>query len=277
MTGPLVSLTTDFGLADPSVAICKGVILSIAPDARIVDVSHGIARQSVGQGAAILSAAVPYLPVGVHLAVVDPGVGTSRRPIALRCGRGDFLVGPDNGLLVAAAEALGGATACHELANAAYRLSPLSRTFHGRDIFSPAAAHLAAGVSIAGLGPAVAPAELVRLDLPPARVEDGTLAAIVVSVDAFGNAQLLAAQADLEHAVGEVRPGDRLAIATDRRAETVAVTWARAYGEAAAGEPVVLVDAYGRIAVAINRGDAATVMGLLAGDWIRIARADRPT
>lgn len=279
MTRPLVSLTTDFGLTDPSVGICKGVILSIVPDAQIVDVSHGIARQSIIQGASLLQVALPYLPVGVHMAVVDPGVGTGRRPVALRTGRGDFLVGPDNGLLIPAAGSLGGVAACHELAAERYRHSPVSATFHGRDVFAPAAGHLAAGVAIEDLGPAVDPTSLVRLDLPAAIVGEGTLRATVVGIDAFGSAQLLADRAELESAVGPLTPGDRLLLVSEdpgRSIEgsgrSIEATWHRTYGEAAEGEPIVLVDSYGRLAVAVNMGSAAAALGLAVGKRIEVRK-----
>jgi S-adenosylmethionine hydrolase len=279
MASPLVSLTSDFGLTDPSVGICKGVILSIAPDARIVDLSHGIPRHSVVEGAGLLASALPYLPVGVHVAVVDPGVGTARRAVAIRAGRGDLLVGPDNGLLVPAAEVLGDAVECHELTDPRYRLSPVSRTFHGRDIFSPAAGHLAAGVALANMGPAVDPASLVRLDLPPAVADSGALRAIVVAIDAFGSAQLLAGRADLERAIGPLQAGDRLRVEVpsaevgDGPSRSADATWRLAYGEVAAGELVVLVDSYGRLAVAVNRGNAADRLGVETGEPLRISRA----
>ena len=274
MTRPFVRLTTDFGLADPSVGICKGVILSIVPDARIVDVSHAIARQAVPAGAVLLASALPYLPVGVHMAVVDPGVGTERRPVALRCARGDVLVGPDNGLLVPAAESLGGATSCHALTDERFRLAPLSATFHGRDVFAPAAAYLAAGTDLSEFGPAVAPADLVRPNLPSARVQDGAMTAVVVAIDAFGSAQLLAGRDDLEHAVGTLRRGDLLQVRVEPGAGRVAdAAWGETYGDVAAGEPVVLADSYGRVAIAINMGNAAERLGIETGMWLRVARA----
>ncbi len=192
MAGPLITLTSDFGLTDASVAICKGVILGIAPDARLLDISHGVTHYATAEGAALLWAALPHMPVGVHMAVVDPGVGTDRRPLALRTGRGDFLVGPDNGLLLPAADRLGGVAAAHLLANPAYRLPDVSRTFHARDVFAPAAGHLAAGIPIEAFGPALALGSLVRLDLPEPRSAGGALEASVALIDAFGSAQLLA-------------------------------------------------------------------------------------
>ncbi len=275
MTRPFVSLTTDFGLADPSVGICKGVILRIAPDAQIVDVSHAIHRQNPLEGAALLQVALPYLPTGVHVAVVDPGVGTERRPVAILTARGDHLVGPDNGLLVPGAEALGGIEACRELVDERYRLSPVSRTFHGRDIFAPAAAHLARGVALEEFGPAVDPGTLVRLELPAPRGMGGKLEATIVSLDAFGSAQLLANRADLERAIGTVEPGMRLSVevGTTPAARCFEATWRRTYGEVTTGEALVLVDSYGRLAIAVNGGDAAQMHGLGSGQRVRLGRA----
>ena len=149
MTGPLISFLTDFGLRDPSAAIMRGVVLGIVPDARIVDISHEVHKFAIRDGALLLWCALPYLPVGFHVAVVDPGVGTSRRPLAILTGRGDVLIGPDNGLLIPAAERLGGIVEPRELQNPAYRLPVVTSTFHGRDVFAPAAAHLALGASFA--------------------------------------------------------------------------------------------------------------------------------
>jgi S-adenosylmethionine hydrolase len=275
---PLVSLLTDFGLADPSVAACKGVILSISPGARLVDVSHSIARHSVAHGAAVLWAALPYLPVGVHLAVVDPGVGTDRRAVALRTRRGDHLVGPDNGLLLPAAEILGGIEAVHLLENPVYRLAAVSRTFHARDVFAPAAAHLASGVALAAFGPGIDPASLVTLKVAPPEPARGYLDATVAFVDTWGNVQLLAGQADLESAIGPVSSGDGLRVeaadgsALDGR-RRIELRWRLAYGEAEPGEPLLCVDSYGRLALAANLASAAEKYGLRADRRLRITRS----
>jgi S-adenosylmethionine hydrolase len=274
---PFVSLLTDFGLADPSVAACKGVILRICPEVRLVDISHGIARHSIAHGAAVLWAALPYLPAGIHLAVVDPGVGTERRPIALRTGRGDNLVGPDNGLLLPAAERLGGIVAAHLLERPAYRLAPVSRTFHARDIFAPAAAHLARGVALDAFGPALDIASLTRLDTPEPLCAPGRLEASVVFVDTWGNVQLLADPSDLEAAIGPVTAGDELRVeAADGSPldghDGIDLRWRLTYGEAEPGEALICLDSYGRLAVAINLGSAAEAYGLRADRRLRIAR-----
>jgi hypothetical protein len=274
---PFVSFLTDFGLADPSVAACKGVILRINCEARLVDISHAIARHSVAHGAAVLWAALPYLPAGVHLAVVDPGVGTERRAIALRTGRGDHLVGPDNGLLIPAAERLGGIVAAHLLENRAYRLATVSRTFHARDIFAPAAAHLSRGVALDAFGPGLDLDTLVRLDTPVPEPVPGRLDASVVFVDTWGNVQLLAEPADLEAAIGRVSSGDELRVeAADGSpldgVDGIDLRWRLTYGEAEPGEPLICLDSYGRLALAVNLQSAAEKYGLGPERRLRIRR-----
>ncbi len=149
----LITFLTDFGLEDDFVGVCHGVIQRIAPGTQVIDVTHGIRPQAILEGASTLADALRYMPVGVHLAVVDPEVGGDRRPVALRSGDGRLYVGPDNGLLVPAAERLGGIEAAHELTNRDLWLERVSRTFHARDIFSPVAAHLAAGTALETVGP----------------------------------------------------------------------------------------------------------------------------
>jgi S-adenosylmethionine hydrolase len=277
VAAPFVSLLTDFGLADPSVAACKGVILRINPDVRLIDISHGIARHCIAHGAAILWAALPYLPAGVHLAVVDPGVGTERRSIALRTGRGDHLVGPDNGLLLPAADRLGGIVAAHLLERQAYRLATVSRTFHARDVFAPAAAYLTRGVALDAFGPALDPASLVRLETAVPEPSPGYLDASVVFVDTWGNVQLLAEPADLEAAIGPVSNGDELRVeAADGSSlaglDWIQLRWRLTYGEAEPGEPLIYLDSYGRLALAVNLHSAAETYGLESDRRLRIRR-----
>jgi S-adenosylmethionine hydrolase len=261
VAGPFVSLLTDFGARDPSGGILHGVILDIAPDARVVDISHEVRKFAIRDAALLLWCAVPYLPVGVHVAVVDPGVGTDRRPIAIRAVRGDTLVGPDNGLLPAAAERLGGIVAVHELAEPRYRLPLVSTSFHGRDIFAPAAAHLGTGVPIEALGPAIDPTTLVASPISRPVVRDGTLHSSVVYVDTFGNVKLAALRADLEAAVGRLRAGDELAVSIGADVARL-VAWRTTFGEAAKGELLLYEDSYGRVCLAANQADAAAHVGL---------------
>ncbi len=258
-----ISFLSDFGLADDFVGTCHGVIKRIAPDVEIIDVTHGIAPQAVLAGALVLRNTLSYMPAGVHLAVVDPGVGGTRRPVIVRDANGDLFVGPDNGLLVPAAE-LGGIESAHELANPAYALEPVSRTFHGRDLFSPAAAHLALGVDPAELGPPLALDALVRLDLPRPVVEEGVVDASVLYVDRFGNIQLNLTRDDLDR-IGIV-PGTRFEL--ELAGERYYATAARTYADARPGEIVLYEDSYRNVAIAINRGSAAEMFASQPGQHV---------
>jgi S-adenosyl-L-methionine hydrolase (adenosine-forming) len=261
-----ISFLSDFGLKDDFVGTCHGVIKSIAPAVEIIDVTHGISPQHVLQGALVLANTTPYMPVGVHLAVVDPGVGSSRRPLALRSSDGRLFVGPDNGLLVPAAERLGGIVAVHELANADYALDIVSRTFHGRDLFAPAAAHLASGVELELLGPPVAVDALARLDLPEPEIGENRIRATVLYIDRFGNVQLNLTREHLQQA--EVPPGTviEVELGLDRYYAVVA----RTFADARKGDVILYEDAYRNIALAISGGNAAELFGVAPGDDVRI-------
>jgi S-adenosylmethionine hydrolase len=257
MPGPLISLLTDFGLRDPSAAILHGVVLSIVPDARIVDISHEVRKYSIRDGALLLWCALPYLPIGYHVAVVDPGVGTERLPVAVVTRRGDVLIGPDNGLLTVAADRLGGITAVHVLEAAAYRLPVVSTSFHGRDIFAPAAAHLARGVEPASLGRAIDSSALVASPIREPQVVDGELHSSVVYVDTFGNVKLAGLRADLEGALGRLNPGDPLELRLGSPERTIRTTWRATFGDVLLGETLLYEDSYGRICLAASQADAA--------------------
>jgi S-adenosylmethionine hydrolase len=264
----VITFLTDFGLEDDFVGTCHGVIAQIAPEARVIDITHGIGAQAVLTGGLVLRATTPYMPIGVHLAVVDPDVGGNRRAVAVGTDDGRVFVGPDNGLLMLAADALGVASA-HEITAEAYRLPKVSKTFHARDVFAPAAAHLAAGVPIEDLGPAIDPASLIRVEVPEPAVGRSQVSTTVLVVDRFGNVATNARREHLE-TLG-IADGDRVEIrlALDRFYALVAKTFA----DAPAGELIVYEDSYGYISLAISRGDAARLTGAAAGDEIRIARA----
>ena len=277
MARPFVSLLTDFGARDPSGAIMHGVILSIAPDARIVDISHEVHKYGIRDGALLLWCALPYLPVGAHVAVVDPGVGTARRPVALEVARGDVLVGPDNGLLMAGADRLGGVVDARLLESEAHRLPVVSTSFHGRDIFAPAAAHLANGTRIEDLGRQLDPATLVPSPIPDAVVEPDCLRSSIVYVDTFGNVKLAGLRRDLEAAIGPVRSGDRLtlafaAVAPDNGDMHQELAWRDTFGGAEPGDLLLYEDSYGRICLAENQGNAAARLGLEADRPVTIRR-----
>jgi S-adenosyl-L-methionine hydrolase (adenosine-forming) len=260
-----VTFLSDFGLQDDFVGTCHGVIKRILPAAQIIDITHGIPPQQILQGALVLSNTIPYMPVGSHLAVVDPGVGGRRRPLALRDNEGRCFVGPDNGLLIPAAEKAGIEVA-HELANPEYALDSISRTFHGRDLFAPAAAHLAAGVDIAELGPPVDPDALVRLDLPQPELRLDRIIATILYVDAFGN---IALNVTREH-VNEVGivPGTRIEL--DLGGERVYAVAARTFADARPGDIMLYEDSYRNMSVAISGGNAAEMLHARAGQPLRI-------
>jgi S-adenosyl-L-methionine hydrolase (adenosine-forming) len=259
----IVTFLTDFGLQDDFVGTCHGVIATIAPDARVIDVTHGVRPGHVLQGALVLANTLPYMPVGVHLAVVDPGVGSGRRALALRDGEGRLHVGPDNGLLLPAAERFGGVAASHELANAEYSLQPVSRTFHGRDLFSPAAAHLAAGVPLEELGPPIDPEQLVRVEIPEPEVGQNRIRTVALAVDRFGNVALNVRREHLDH---ELAAGTRIEL-TCRGDRFYAVS-ARTFADAPRGSLILYEDSYGSLALAVSRGSAAKLLRVEEGSEI---------
>jgi S-adenosyl-L-methionine hydrolase (adenosine-forming) len=233
----------------------------------VIDITHGIVPTNVLQGALVLASTLPYMPEGIHLAVVDPGVGSERKAIALRGGDGRLYVGPDNGLLLEAAERLGGVEEAVELADPAYRLEPVARTFHGRDVFAPAAAHLAAGVELAALGPRFSPDELVKLEVPAPEIGTRRIRATVLSVDRFGNIQLNLARAHVEQ-VG-IEDGGRVELAVGfERYYAIA---ARTFAEVSQGDIVLYEDAYGNISLAVNKGNAAAMFGVAVGGSLELA------
>ena len=276
VAGPLISLLSDFGARDPSAAIMRGVVLGICPDARIVDISHEVRKYAIRDGALLLWCALPYLPSGFHVAVVDPGVGTARRPIAIATGRGDVLIGPDNGLLVAAARKLDGISAVHELADPRFRLPVVSSSFHGRDVFAPAAAHLATGVPVQELGPVLDPDALVASPIREPTIRAGSLETAIVYVDTFGNVKLGAVREDLDRALGPLAPGDALHLEVTTRTgatEAIDTTWQATFGDVAAGETLVYEDSYRRICLAAREADAAAKHGLADDLELTVRRA----
>jgi S-adenosylmethionine hydrolase len=262
----VITFLSDFGLGDDFVGTCHGVIKRIAPEADVIDITHGIEPQSILQGALVLANTLPYMPVGIHLAVVDPDVGTPRRALVLRTVDGRMLVGPDNGLLVPAAERVGGVETAHEITNREFALHPISATFHGRDIFSPACARLAQGLDASELGALLDPSDVVRLEIPKAQVGERRVQATCLYVDRFGNIQLNVDASQLEP-LGIV-PGARIEVelAMDRFYALAA----RAFAEARPGDIILYEDAYRNIALAISRGNAAETFGVRAGSEVRL-------
>jgi len=262
----LVTFLSDYGLADEFVGVVHGVIARIAPEARVIDLGHGVARHDVRAGALILARTLPFTPAGVHLAVVDPEVGARRRAVALRTAEEDrLLVGPDNGLLIPAAERYGGVYEGVEISASPWRLEPLSATFHGRDLFAPVAARLAAGAPLAEAGAPLDPDALVALPrTEPVLEPDGTLVAHAMLTDSFGNVQL-----DAGHAGSGLRLGHAARI--DLGDRVLRIAFARTFADVAKGEALIYEDPAGMLALAVNGGDAAAAFGLRPGDEVRIS------
>lgn len=271
----VISFTSDFGPSAP--AVCRAVMFRFCPDANIIDISHQVPRYSIRDGAGTLVFALPYMPVGVHVAVIDPGVGTDRLAVGLRTARGDILVGPDNGLLIEAGRALGGIVEARSLENRALMLGTISRSFHGRDIFAPMAGHLAAGVPYESVGPTVSVERLVRLPEVTPTVLDGVLESVIIHILIYGNATFAGMPADLEAAIGPLARGRPLALAFPAHGDAPAVeertVWARTFGDVPLGASLLYPDSEGHLAFADNQGDAAARLGLSLDRPVRIRPA----
>jgi hypothetical protein len=263
-----VTFTSDYGLDDEFVGVCRGVMKRVAPEVEVLDISHGIPPQDVLAGATVLAQAVTFMPPAVHLAVVDPGVGTKRRAVVIGTKDGPPLVGPDNGLLWLATLALGGAVQAHAIERQELFLRPISKTFNGRDIFAPVVARLALGMPPEDVGPEVPVTELVRLDVPASRVDDDHIHGQVVQTDHFGNLQLNVARTELEGA--GILLGDALEMRLGGKSYTVA--YCEAFGEVPQGKLAVLEDSYRRITIVVNRGSAAKQLEARRGDPVILAR-----
>jgi S-adenosylmethionine hydrolase len=267
-----ITFLSDYGHDDAFVGVCHGVVARIAPSVRVIDVCHEIAPQDVEQGATTLVSAVEYLPEAVHLAIVDPGVGTSRRGVAVLTAAGSITVGPDNGVASLAWAALGGAVTAHEIANPSLWLRNPSKTFHGRDIFAPVAAHLAAGVALSEVGDEVDIASLGMLSVRNATVDDDHVHGEVWSVDHFGNLSLNIQRNDLEAA--GMNLGDTVELRLHGR--TLQVPFALTFGEVAPGRTALCEDSFRRITVAVNLGHAAKTLRAGRGDPVVVSRVHRP-
>jgi S-adenosylmethionine hydrolase len=253
-----VTLTTDYGLSDGYAGILHGVLAQHAPWVRVIDVTHQIPPGDVSRGAAVLAQAIRHFPPAVHVAVVDPGVGTARRAVAVATP-GGILVGPDNGLLAGAAAELGGPASAVRLTNPAWFRPEVSRTFHGRDIFAPVAARLAAGAPLAAAGQELDPHSLVRLPDPVVVTGDGYVEAEVLTVDRFGNVQLAAPGRALDGL------GEQLLVGGVR------ATRGGTFADGAPGGLIAYVDSTGRVALAINGGRAVVALAVTPGDVLRLA------
>jgi S-adenosyl-L-methionine hydrolase (adenosine-forming) len=268
---PVITFLSDYGRSDEFVGVCHGVIARRCPQARVIDLTHEIPAQDVRQGALVLASAAPYLPAGVHLAIVDPGVGASgargRRAVALRASEpGHALVGPNNGLLMAAAEALGGVAEALDISRSPERLPGMSATFHGRDLFAPVAAALAAGVRLSQVGQPLDPSQLCALEVSRASVSGGALHTRVLRSDHFGNLVLDARAPDLSE-LG-ARPGSEVAIHHGGGVHVARL--ARAFADVPEGELLLYEDSQRLVSVAVNRGSAAALLGAAAGAQLEV-------
>jgi len=270
-TPPVITFLSDYGHIDEFVGVCHGVIVRRCPDARVIDLTHVIPRHDVRAGAIMLRSALPFLPTGVHLAVVDPRVGArTRRAVALRTAeRDNMLVGPDNGLLMPAAERLGGVVEAVDIGNSPECLQPVSHTFHGRDIFAPVAAALAAGEPLSAVGAALPVEELRRMGLPTAHTGEGTLTVHVLRCDTFGNLILDATEEQLASIGPQL--GDAVAVRHAGAAHTA--RYVTTFAEVAPGELLIYEDATRTVALAVNRGSAAELLGVMPDDELLVRPA----
>lgn len=263
-----LTFLTDYGLEDGFVAACHGVAARLAPEARVIDVTHLVPPGDVRRGAAVLAQTAPYLPPAVHVAVVDPGVGTTRLGVAVEAGEHIF-VGPDNGLLSWAVAGAGGADRAVQLSNSDLWLHPVSPTFHGRDIFTPVAAHLVKGADMNEVGTPMPIDNLVTLPAPTSRLHDGEVEGEVMSVDRFGNVQLSITSSEMGRLGAGI--GSTLIVRCGRRHLTV--PYLETFAAVAPGELVAFTDSAGLVSLAVNAGDAAQRLGLPPGAHVRLSTA----
>ena len=267
-----LTFLSDLGYEDAFLGVCKGVIARIAPDVTVIDVLHLVQVQDIGQGAGVLASAVPYLPApAVHLALVDPFRTVPARGIAVRTADGSTFVAPDNGLTSQAWQVAGGVVSAHVLDDASLWLPNAARTFRARDVFSPVAARLAAGLSIENVGSAVAPDELERLEVRPPSVDDDHVHAEVVQVDHFGNLTLNVQRSHLEAA--GISLGDEVEMRCGGK--TLQVRFTLTYGEVPRGQIALCEDSFRTITIAVNQGSAATVLRARRADPLVIARTHK--
>jgi S-adenosyl-L-methionine hydrolase (adenosine-forming) len=265
----IVTFLSDYGLEDEFVGVCHGVMLRIAPRIRIVDLHHNVLRQNIRHGAIVLQQSIRFMPDSVHLAVVDPSVGSNRHPIVIETGGDAVLVGPDNGLLLPAAETLGGIRHAYVISNERFLLSPVSRTFQGRDVFAPTAAHVANGIDLAEFGPPIEADDLVRLEIPEAWEHEDHLHAEVLQVDRFGNLQFNVRREHLDK-VG-LEQGHRAEVRVEGHRLNVAMC--QTFSDVATGVFVLIEDSYTYLSLAVNNGDAARRLRASAGSTAIIGPA----
>jgi S-adenosylmethionine hydrolase len=265
-----ITFLSDYGYRDEFAGVCRAVIARIAPEARLIDITHGLPRHAVRQGSMLLANSLPFTPAGIHIAIVDPGVGSDRRPVAVRVADEDrILVGPDNGVLSLATARLGGAVEAADLSASPFRLEPVTATFHGRDLFAPVAARLALGAPLEESGEPLDPSALTVLELPEPRVYPDRVVAHVLYVDGFGNVALNIGHEQL--ATTFLRLGQKAVVDTGRTRLTV--PFGRAFADVGEGQGVLYEDSSRNLALAVNRDSAGTLLALAADDEITLLPA----
>jgi S-adenosylmethionine hydrolase len=265
-----ITFLSDYGYGDEFAGVCRGVIARIAPEVQVIDITHGLPRHAVRQGAVLLANSLPFMPAGVHLAIVDPGVGTERRPVAVRVAEADrLLVGPDNGVLALAIDRLGGAVEAVDLTASGFRLEPVTATFHGRELFAPVAARLAVGAALAEAGEAIDISSLTRIELPEPRVYPDRVVAHVVYVDGFGNAALNIGHAELPETFLQL--GHQAVVDTGKA--RITVPFGRTFGDVGPGQGILYEDSSQNLALAVNRESAAELLELATDDEVVLTPA----
>jgi len=265
MKRPLITLTSDFGVQSQGVGIMEGAALRISPEANVIHLMHGLPDFNLFYAARTMET-TSYLPVGYHICVVDPGVGTKRKPIIIHVGRGDFLIGPDNGVLLPATRFLGGIKKIVEITNEKYMRKPVSPIFHGRDIFTPAAAYLSKGVKIEEFGREITPEKLVKAPYEEAVIKGNKIYAKVISINKFGSLHLNIAHGAWDRLNLELKD----AVSLYFSGNAVNLPFAATFGDAAIGNPLIMKDDYGRIEIALNQGSFAKKYDVKIGDEIQI-------
>lgn len=262
----IISFLSDYGYEDGWIASCKGVILTIAPKARFLDISHGISSFNVRKGALVLASTLPYLPKGIHVAIIDPGVGTARRGIIMQVKRGDFLVGPDNGIFGPVIERLGGAKEGVEITNKKYMSKEICATFHGRDIFSPVAAHLFLGVKMGEFGQKIKPREMQQSPWKKPKIANDQVIGEIIDIDKFGTLRSNISPEIIEK-IGLEKTNQ---ILSEWSNNTFDAPFVDTFGEVEEGKKLLLVDSTGLLSLAINCGNAAEELNCDMGDRVII-------
>jgi hypothetical protein len=268
MKRPFISLTSDFGVGSQGIGVMRGVALKINPEAIVIDLMHGLPSFDVTSGAYIMETAVS-LPIGYHVCVVDPGVGTKRKGIIIQTKRGDFLIGPDNGVLIPASERfLGGIVKAVEITNEKYMNKPVSPVFHGRDVFTPAAAWLSRGIRIEEFGPEIPKEKLVPAPYPEARVSKGLVEGEIIHINHFGNLFVNVLIKNFEKSGIKYRDGVLIGL----KGKKIQTKFLKTFGEVPIGEPVICPDDYGRVEIALNQGRFADKYRVKLRDKLKIRK-----